>query len=91
MTPRLITGVTGDQTFPACFLCKVRVVGTANLVGAVQIKQGTTVLETIPAAATPGTERDYGVGTPGTKFDVNNGVLSINMANSGDSVLVLFA
>jgi hypothetical protein len=90
MIARLITGVTGDQAFPACHLSKVRVVGTANLVGAVQIKQGATVLETIPAAATPGTERDFAAGGAGTKFDPNLGVLNINMANAGDSVLVLF-
>lgn len=90
MLTRLITGVTGDQTFPACWLSKVRVAGVANLVGAVQIKQGATVLETIPAAAVPGTERDYGAGTSGTKFDSNLGLLSINMANAGDSVLVEF-
>ena len=59
MLVRVITGVTGDQVFPACFLNKVRIGGTANLVGAVQVKQGSTVLETFAAATVPGVEREY--------------------------------
>lgn len=90
MLAKVITGVTGDQPFPACFLSKVRVAGVANLVGAVQIKQGATVLETIPIGAVPGTERDFAAGGAGTKFDANLGILNINMANAGDTVLVEF-
>lgn len=88
--PKVITGVTGDQAFPPCFLKKIRVAGTANLAGAVQIKQGATVLETIPIGATPGTERDYCPDAGGTKFDSNNGILNVNMANAGDTVLVIY-
>jgi hypothetical protein len=88
MLTRVITGVTGDQAFPACWLRTVRVAGTANLVGAVQIKRDGNVIETIPAAATPGTERDF----DDTKFDTlgNLGVLNINMANAGDTVIVTY-
>lgn len=86
MLVRVITGVLGDQVFPACFLNKVRVAGVANLVGAVQIKQGANVLETLPIAAVPGTEREYA----NTKFDSNTGLLNINMANAGDTVLVIY-
>lgn len=88
MIARLISGVGGDTVFPACFLSKVRVAGTANLVGAVQIKQGATVLETIPVGATPGTERDFAAGGAGTKFDASLGLLTIN-TNVADAVLVL--
>ena len=86
MLSRVITGVTGDVPFPACWLRTVRVAGTAALVGAVQIKQGATVLETLPAATAVGTERDF----DDTKFDANNGILNINMANAGDTVVVFF-
>lgn len=86
MLTRIITGVVGDVPFPACWLDRVRVAGTANLVGAVQIKEGNNVLETIPIAAVPGTERVYS----SRKFDANNGVLNINMANAGDTVIVVF-
>jgi hypothetical protein len=86
MRCKLITGVTGDQLVAMALLRRVRVAGTANLVGAVQIKAGSTVLETLPAASTPGTERWW----EDTQFDTNTGVLAINMANAGDSVLVWF-
>ena len=88
MRSRLITGVTGDQPFPSCVLRSVRIAGTANTLGAIQIKRGSTVLETIPAGSAPGAARDYGKGKAGgTKFDANTGILNINMANAGDSVL----
>lgn len=90
MLVKVITGVTGDVPFPACFLSKVRIAGVANLVGAVQVKQGASVLETFPAASTPGTERDYAIGGGGTKFDSNTGILNINMANAGDTVIVFY-
>lgn len=86
MRTKLITGVTGDQRLSPCTLRTVRVAGTANLIGAVGIKKGGTVIETIPAAATPGTERDFDDAT----FDNNLGDLDINMANAGDSVLVFY-
>lgn len=90
MLVKVITGVTGDQPFPACFLSKVRVGGVAALAGAVQIKQGATVLETLPIATAVGTERDYAAGASGTKFDANNGILNINMASAADTVIVEF-
>ena len=86
MRVKLITGVTGDQLVAFANLRRIRVAGTANLVGAVQIKQGSTVLETIPAATTPGTDRWW----EDCAFDVSNGALAINMANAGDAVLVFF-
>jgi hypothetical protein len=86
MLVRVITGVTGDQAFPACWLRNVRVGGTAALVGAVQIKQGSNVLETLAAATAVGVERDF----DDTKFDANNGILNINMANAGDTVIVTY-
>lgn len=86
MRSKLITGVTGDQRLSPCSLRTVRVVGTANLIGAVQIKKAGTVIETLAAATTPGTERDY----DDASFDNNFGDLDINMANAGDSVLVFY-
>jgi hypothetical protein len=91
MIAKLISGSTGDiAVTDNAFLSKVRVAGTANLAGAVQIKQGTTVLETLPIGTTPGTERDFAAGGAGVKFDANLGKLIINLANAADTVLVLF-
>lgn len=84
MLVRIITGVTGDQPFPACFLNKVRVGGVAALAGTVQIKQGATVLETLAIATAVGVEREY----QNTKFDANNGILNINPSNAADTVIV---
>lgn len=84
MRVKLITGVTGDQMVATANLRRVRVAGLAALIGAVQIKAGATVLETIPVAAPPGTEHWW----EDTTFDNNTGLLTINMANAGDSVLV---
>lgn len=86
MRVKLITGVTGDQSIGPCNLRTVRVAGTANLVGAVQVKQGGTVIETIAAATVPGVERDW----DDTAFDATAGVLAVNMANAGDSVLIFY-
>ena len=86
MRMRVITGSATDFPFSLVQLRTVRVGGTANLVGAVQIKRGTTVIETIPAAATPGTERDW----DDLQFDNDTGQLQINLANAGDTVLVFF-
>lgn len=85
MLVKVITGVTGDVPQPACFLNKVRVGGTANLIAAIQVKQGATVIDTIPIGAVPGTEREY----VNLKFDSNTGVLNINMGNAGDTAVVL--
>lgn len=90
MLVRVITGVTGDQTFPNCFLSRVRVAGGAALAGAVVIRQGLTVLETLPIATAVGIERDYAAGGAGTKFDQNTGGLIINMASAADTIIVLF-
>lgn len=86
MKCKLITGVTGDQMIAAVYLRRVRVTGVANLVGAVQIKAGSTVLETFAVATVPGTDRWW----EDTSFDNNFGLLAINMANVGDSVLVFY-
>ena len=86
MRVKLITGVTGDQMVAAANLRRVRVAGVAVLVGAVQIKAGATVLETLAAASAIGTERWW----EDVAFDNNTGLLTINMANAGDSVLVWF-
>lgn len=90
MLVKVISGVTGDQVQPQCFLSKVRVGGVANLVAAIQIKQGATVIETIPIGAVPGTERDFAAGGAGSKFDANLGLLNINMGNAADTAIVLF-
>ena len=86
MPIKVITGVTGDQAFPPCFLRQVRVGGAANLAGTVQIKRGSTVLETLPIGATPGTKREY----VDTKFDGNTGLLNISPSNAGDTVVAIF-
>lgn len=90
MIAKIITGVTGDQTFPACHLSKVRVAGAAALAGAVVIKQGANTLETLAIGTAVGVERDFAAGGAGTKFDANLGALIINMASAADTVLVLF-
>ena len=81
----LVTGATGDQTVTAsAALVKfVRVGGTANLVTAVIVKDGATTVETLPAASTPGTQRDY----DGIKF--NSGI-KINLATASDTILVIW-
>jgi hypothetical protein len=89
MLVKIITA-GGDTTLPACHLSKIRVGGVAALVGAVQIKQGVTVIETLAAATAVGTERDFAAGGAGTKFDTNLGLLTINLASAGDTVIVLF-
>lgn len=86
MRVKLITGVTGDQALSPCNLRRIRVAGTANLIAAVQIKQGSTVIETLPIGATPGTDRWY----EDAAFDSNLGALAISMGNVGDSVLVFY-
>lgn len=90
MLARIITGVTGDQVFPACWLSKVRVEGAAALAGAVTIKQGATTLVTLPIGTAVGVERDFAAGGGGTKFDANLGLLTINMGSAADTVLVSF-
>lgn len=60
----------------------VRVAGTANLAGAVQIRDGSTVIETMAIASTPGTAREF--------YDTQFIELRINLANAGDTVLVIW-
>jgi hypothetical protein len=86
MRIKVITGVTGDQPLSLACLRRVRVGGTANLIGAVQVKAGSTVLETLPVGATPGTERVY----DDASFGTDQGQLQINMANAGDTVIVFY-
>ena len=86
MKCKLITGVTGDQALSPVNLRRIRVAGVAALVGAVQVKQGGSVIETLPAATAPGVDRWY----EDAGFDSNLGALAINMANAGDSVLVFY-
>lgn len=79
----LITGGTGDlnvTTSPA-LIKLARVAGTANLAGAVVVKDGANTIETIALASAPGTERRY----DGAKF--LNGI-KINLANAADVMLV---
>lgn len=88
MRVKLLTGAGGavDQPLTPCNLRRIRVAGTAALVGAVQIKQGATVIETLPAATAIGVDRWYEDAT----FDKNQGDLAINIANAADSVLVFY-
>lgn len=82
----LVTGATGD-TFVSlgttAVLYSVRVAGTAVLVGAVQVKNGTTVQETLAAASAIGLDRPY----YGALFDQG---IRINLANAGDTVQVIW-
>jgi hypothetical protein len=82
-----ITGATGDnqtssRTTAVCYA--IRVGGTGNLAGAVQIKNGTAVIETLAIATTPGTQREY----YGTLFDQG---LVINLANAADTVIAIWS
>lgn len=86
MRMRVISGSAADFPFSFVNLRTVRVGGVANLVGTIQVKQGTTVIETIPVGAVPGTERDF----DDLAFDVNTGQLQINLTNAGDTALVFY-
>lgn len=86
MRVKLITNVTGDQLLTPCSLRRVRVGGTAATAGAITIKQGATVIETLPIGTAVGTERIY----EDAAFDSNLGALVINMANAGDAVLAFY-
>jgi len=61
MRVRVIVGTGADVDLGKCSLRTIRVGGTANLTGACILKKsvGPVTIETIPSAATPGTERDY--------------------------------
>jgi hypothetical protein len=89
MRVKLITGVTGDQRLSPSSLRRIRVAGTAALVGAVQVKQGGTVIETLAIGTAVGVEREYDDGTFGST-SIGGGDLDINMANAGDSLLVFY-
>jgi hypothetical protein len=84
MQERVITGVTGDQLIGPAILQKVRVGGAAALAGAVQIKRGAAVIETLAAATAVGVEREFA----GAKFE-NASPLQINMANAADTIIVI--
>lgn len=86
MRVKLITGVTGDQMVTAAYLRRIRVAGVAALAGAVQVKAGSTVLETLAAATAVGVDRWW----EDCAFDNNTGLLAINMANAADTVLVFY-
>lgn len=88
MQVKLITGVTGDQDLGAVMLRSVRVAGTAALAGAVVIKRGTTTFETMAIATAIGTERLY---HDSYFANTTTEKLQINLANSGDSVLVFYS
>lgn len=88
MRVKVITGVTGDQDLGLCNLRAVRVGGTANLTGTIIAKVGGVSLDTIPAASTPGTERNYhDISAAG---DASAGV-KINMSNAGDTAIVFYS
>ena len=86
-----VTGNAGsDQTFGPLCLRKIR---PANvLAGAVTIKRGATVIETLPVgmnpnAAPPANHRQYG----DMQFDSTTGLLVLNLANGADVVLVSYS
>lgn len=81
----LVTGSTGDITLSSnpAYLCVVRVGGTAATVGAAVVKDGSTTVETLAATSAVGTSREFW----GVKF---SGGLKINLANSGDTILVIW-
>lgn len=84
-TYAIITGATGDQVVAggvAVEVTLIRVGGIANLVGAAQIKDGGTVVETFAAASVPSTERRYAP----TIFTS----LKINLASAGDTIVVFY-
>jgi hypothetical protein len=88
LTETTITGSTAAQNLsqgaPAV-LYAVRVGGTANLAGTITLSEtqpSVTVKETIPIAATPGTQREhYGA--------VING-LRITLSNAADTAIVIW-
>lgn len=86
MRMKLITGVTGDQPAIMANLRTIRVVGTAALVGAVQLKVNGVVQETLAAATAVGVERDY----DDVSVTPDLGGFVINMANAADAVLVFY-
>lgn len=82
----VVTGVTTDVVVsPApAHLAAVRVAGVAPLVGAVQIRDSATLLETIPAGSAIGVERGY----YGGGRCANN--LTIKLASAADTVLIFW-
>lgn len=88
LTETIITGSTAaqevSQRAPAV-LYAVRVGGTANLVGTITLSESlpaVTVKETIPAAATPGTEREH--------FGAVINGLRITLSNAADTAIVIW-
>lgn len=80
----VVTGTLGDNvvTNAACRVMAVRVGGTANTVGATQVKNGGVVVETLAAASTPGTGREY--------YGANFTALTVNLGAAADVILVFW-
>jgi len=86
-----VTGSAGiDQTFGPMTVRNVR---PANvLAGAVQIKRGGVVIETMPVgmdpnAAHPANQRGY----EDLQFNSTTGLLALNLANGADVVLCFYS
>lgn len=82
----IVTGSTANQLLgqkAPSQVAAVRVGGTANLTGTITVRNGTTVIDTIPAASTPGTTREYF----GVVFESG---LAVQLSNSGDTAVVIW-
>ena len=84
--PVILTGATTNNLVSAgqpASVAAVRVGGTANLVGTITIRNGGTVIETIPAASTPGASREF----YGAEFSAG---LAVQLSNAGDTAIILW-
>lgn len=82
----IVTGSTANQLLgqrAPSQVAAVRVGGTANLVGTITVRNGATVIDTIPAASTPGTSREY----YGVVFGSG---LAVQLSNAGDTAVVIW-
>jgi hypothetical protein len=84
MAQAQVITAAGDTALGQAILRRVRIGGTVATVGAIQIKRGGTVIETIPAATNPGVERVY----DGALFSAAQ-PLTINLASAGDAAIVI--
>ena len=84
-TMSVVTGATGDQlvTDQPAQVKAVRIGGVAALLGAVGVKDGNTLKETLVATSAIATERQY----YGALF---NGGVKINLANAADTVIIFW-
>jgi len=82
----IVTGSTANQLVGASQpsqVAAVRVGGTSNLAGTITVRNGSTVIDTIPASSAPGTSREY----YGVVFAAG---LAVQLSNAADTAVVIW-